>query len=145
MHLRVVGELRKVIARQFSLSSLKDHGNLGTSLKSGKRQKLSPSSRQNKRIWRTIDRSVSYHSLGRLLCKSWQVFSSHKKENGNSKNGSTKDKLCLTLLTAFYDEITCSVDQGRAEEDAYLDFSKTFDVVYHRIPTEKLVKYKLLE
>lgn len=37
-----------------------------------------------------------------------------------------------------HDEMTGSV-QGRAEEEVYLDFSKTFDVLYYNNLTEKLV------
>lgn len=66
MHLRAVGELGIVIARQFSLSSLKDHENLGSSMMSGKRQAPNPSLRYKKRIQRTIDWSLSCHFLGRL-------------------------------------------------------------------------------
>lgn len=42
MHLRVLGELGNFTARQFSLSSLQDHGNLWSSLVSEKKVKMKP-------------------------------------------------------------------------------------------------------
>ena len=45
-----------------------------------------------------------------------------------SHHGFMKGESCLTNLI-FYDKVTCLVDEGKAVDVVYLDFSKTFDTV----------------
>ncbi|XP_054049716.1 uncharacterized protein C21orf62 homolog isoform X1 [Rissa tridactyla] len=76
------------------------------------------------------------------------VISKHIQEQeviGSGQHGFTKGKSCLTNLIAFYDVITCWLDEGRAADVIYFDFSKAFDTVSHNILLRKLRKRGLDE
>ncbi|CAM4628745.1 unnamed protein product [Lepidochelys olivacea] len=63
----------------------------------------------------------------------------------NSQHGFIKGKSCLTNLIALYDEISGSVDEGKAVDMLFLHFSKDFDTISHSILACKLKKYGLDE
>lgn len=55
----------------------------------------------------------------------------------------SKGRLCLTNLISFYDWVARLVDEGRAVDVVYLDFSKAFDTVSHRLLLGKLAAHGL--
>jgi len=68
-----------------------------------------------------------------------------KKVIRSSQHGFTKGKSCLANLVAFYDGMTSWVDEERAVDVVYLDFSKAFEPVSHNNLVGKLRKCGLDE
>ncbi|GAB0177989.1 mitochondrial enolase superfamily member 1 [Grus japonensis] len=68
-----------------------------------------------------------------------------KKVIRSGQHEFTKGKSCLTNLIAFYDDMTGCIDEGRAVDVVYFDFSKAFDTVSHNILIGKLRKCGLDE
>jgi len=70
----------------------------------------------------------------------------HVKNNQGirpSQHGFMKGRSSLTNLISFYDQVTCLVDEGKAVDVVYLDFSKAFNAVPHNNLLEKLAAYGL--
>lgn len=62
----------------------------------------------------------------------------------NNWNGLSKDKPCLTDLTAFCDKMSRFVNEGRAVDVAYLDFNNAFSSISPNILVSKLGHHSLV-
>ena len=60
-----------------------------------------------------------------------------------AQHGFVRKKSCLTNLTCFLDKITKRLDEGQEVEVCYLDFSKAFDLVNHRLLLHKLSQFSI--
>jgi len=88
-------------------------------------------------------RPVSLTSVpGKIMARFiLSALTGHAKDNQGirpSQRGFMKGRSCLTNLISFCDQVTCLVEEGKALDVVYLDFSKAFDTVSHSIHPEKL-------
>jgi len=60
-----------------------------------------------------------------------------------SQNGFMKGTSCLAKPISFYDKVSHLVDEGKAADIIYLDFSKDFDTVLHSIFLKNLAAHGL--
>jgi len=85
-------------------------------------------------------------SLTSVLYKIMELFilsvlNEHVKDNQGirpSQHGFMKGRSCLTNLISFYNQVTHLVDEGKAVDIIYLQFSKAFDTVPQNILLQKL-------
>lgn len=90
-------------------------------------------------------RQVSLTSVSGKIMEQNLLETHQNKENkeviGDSQNGFTHGKSCLTNLATFYDRATALEDGARAADTIHLDSSKVFGTVLHDILVSKLEKH----
>ncbi|GAB0209656.1 mitochondrial enolase superfamily member 1 [Grus japonensis] len=149
MHPRVLRELADVIARPLSIIFERSwrtgevpedwrKGNVTLVFRKGKKE--DPGN------YRPVNlTSIPGKVMEQLILGVINKHVEEKKVIGSGQHGFTKGKSCLTSLMAFYDGMIGWVDEGRAVDVVYLDFSKAFGTVSHNILVGKLRKCGLDE
>jgi len=149
MHPRVMRELADVIAESLSII-FERSWRKGEVPEDWRKASVTPVFKKGKKEDPGNYRLVSLTSIpgkmmGQIILEVIINQVEEKKAIRGSQQGFSKGKSNLTNMIAFYDGMTGWVDEGRAVDVVYLDFSKAFNTVSHNILLGKLRKCGLDE
>ncbi|PKU41878.1 rna-directed dna polymerase from mobile element jockey-like [Limosa lapponica baueri] len=83
--------------------------------------------------------SVPGKVMGQIILSAIMQRMKEAQVIGPSQHGFMRGRSCLTNLISFYGKVTRLVDEGKAVDVVYLDFSKAFDTVSHSY-TDELIE-----
>ncbi|KAJ7427272.1 hypothetical protein WISP_08597 [Willisornis vidua] len=87
--------------------------------------------------------SVPGKVMGQIILSAITQHLQDRKGIRPSQHGFRMGRFCLTDLVSFYDQVTHLVDEGKAVDVVYLDFTKVFNTVSHNMLPEKLAANSL--
>uniref|UniRef100_A0A8C3PH51 Receptor-type tyrosine-protein phosphatase eta n=1 Tax=Calidris pygmaea TaxID=425635 RepID=A0A8C3PH51_9CHAR len=95
--------------------------------------------REDPRTYRPVRRTSVHGKITEKIILG--TIERHLKNNviiRHGQHGFTKGKSCLTDLMSFFDEVILLVDEGKAADVVFLDFSEAFDTVARPSPVHDL-------
>jgi len=133
MYPRVLRELADVIAEPLSIT-FERSWRTGEVPENWRKANVTPGFKKGKKEdtgnYRLVNlTSVPGKVMKQLILDVISKQVEEKKVIRSSQHGFPKGKSCSTKIIAFYDGVTGWVDEGRAGDIVYLDFSKAFDIV----------------
>ena len=131
MHPQVLRELAEVIARPLSIIFDKSWG-MGKVPEDWRKANVTPVFKKSKKEdavnYRLVNlTSIPGKAMEQLMLGAVSRHIKDKRVMSGSQHGFTKGKSCLTNLIAFYEEITRWIDDGKAVDVFYLNFSRASD------------------
>lgn len=130
-----------LMLQDHSLSSWKGHGGFGEIPEDWKKASTTLTVRKggkedlrNRRLMSLT--SISRKMIEQLILESCSRHVKDKKASRSSQYGFMKWKLYVAKLILFQNEMTGCVNEGRALDAVYLNFSKVFDSLSHNSGTK---------